>query len=329
MDEFGDHVMSCRSHCKTALSNKIRDGLCTLLKPICKTVKLISTEAMMDTEKPRVVSKMPTIRPFDFSILFDHMTHETAWRCQLRMLGFDVVCVSSKPCRITTTETARKKELKLRLRDGEKGKFCRRGKTCSETGITLTGDEIMKEIIEDDMALIPVSVSPHGHLGSLFERFLYGKDAMEIPEYCDTRTHAAAADRVARSPKVPRAVLERADNLWRKENPNLFYGDSYRAMTPTIYFEQQLGLVISSAVSSHIIRAHNKNKRKPPVQCGVDKECKCEKPLNSSDDTSSCQNCSVSTPPGPLRGLSRAGNHIFYTYRVGDRTLMTDGPGIA
>ena len=166
MDAYGDHVLSCRSHCKTPLHNKIRDGLFSLLKELCKTVKLISGDTMVCKEKPRVIDKIPTIRPFDLAILFDHMLDETAWRSTLKILGFDVVVVPSKPTRVTPTRAARKNELKLRLSDGEKGKFCRRGKTCKETQITLTGDEIIGEIISDGMVLVPISVSPHGHVGA-------------------------------------------------------------------------------------------------------------------------------------------------------------------
>ena len=66
--------------------------------------------------------------------------------------------------------------------------------------------------------------------------------------------------------------------------------------TPTTYFDQHLGLVISTAVSSHIIRAHNKNKTKKPILCLVDKECACE---GKPDEPVLCQGCSVSPPPGP------------------------------
>ena len=92
------------------------------------------------------------------------------------MLGFDVVCVPSKPTLSTKTEAAHKKETKLCLRTGAKGKFCCNGKTCKETGITLTGDEIIGEIIRENMALLPVSFSAHGRLESLIEHFLYGTD---------------------------------------------------------------------------------------------------------------------------------------------------------
>ena len=178
---------------------------------------------------------------------------------------------------------------------GEREKFCRKGKTCKDTGagVTLTGDEIIGEITKDNMALIPIAISPHGRIGSLFERFIYGTDAIRQPPFPPDRKQASAADRVARSPKVPRAILQRADKLWREANPDIHYGDAHNAMTPTRYFDQQLGLVISTAISSHILRAHNKNKTKPPIQCHVSKECQCEY------DTNSNQGCLLSSPNGP------------------------------
>ena len=115
-----------------------------------------------------------------------------------------------------------------------------------------------------------------------------------MADYAESRIHAAAADRVARSPKVPRAILEKADKIWRKENPNLHYGGSYRAMTPSVYFDQQLGLTISTAISSHIIRAYNKNKSKAPIQCLIDVECNCERSETDCQET-----CLGSTPTSP------------------------------
>ena len=123
MDQFGDHVLSCRNHCKTPLSNKIRDGLFEILKPICKTVKLISQENMVDKERPRVVTKLPRIRPFDLSILLDHMLDEHAWRCSLKMIGFDVTVIPSTPTRSTATEAARKKRIKIALADRREGQI--------------------------------------------------------------------------------------------------------------------------------------------------------------------------------------------------------------
>ena len=122
---------------------------------------------------------------------------------------------------------------------------------------------------------------------------LYGTDALPPrPDFMDDRPHAAAAWRVATSPVVPRGILERADTIWRSQHPNKFYGDSHRATTPSMWFNKQLGLVISTSVSAHLIRAHNKNKSKKPVQCGADKDCPCD---HHNDRV--CQPCTIPTSP--------------------------------
>mmetsp|Transcript_21517 Transcript_21517/g.45501 ORF Transcript_21517/g.45501 Transcript_21517/m.45501 type:complete len:227 (+) Transcript_21517:1667-2347(+) len=105
--------------------------------------------------------------------------------------------------------------------------------------------------------------------------FLYGIDAIPPPNFPDDRQNAAKADRLARSAKVPRALLPRANDLWRKDNPDFHYGDSYKTMNPQTFFEHEAGLVISTAFSSHLLRAHNKNRKLKPIRCGIDKECKC------------------------------------------------------
>ena len=62
------------------------------------------------------------------------------------------------------------------------------------------------------MRFIPISISPHGHPGSLFERFMYGTETIPITtNFTDRRPNAEAeaASRVARSHKVPSGVLPR------------------------------------------------------------------------------------------------------------------------
>src|SRR5210317_750893 len=152
----------------------------------------------------------------------------------------------------------------LYLCKGEKSKFQRRGYKTDrggETMMTRTGDQIIGEILEQNMALLPIAISPHGHLGSLFERFLYGSDAMPLPDFKSNRPNAKTAAKLATSSRhVPRGVLKRANDIWKAEHPDTFYGNSYKAMNPWTYFDQELGLVISTAISSHLLRAHNKNK---------------------------------------------------------------------
>ena len=60
-------------------------------------VKLTSSEAMVEREPPEVIPELPRLRPFDISILFDHMLGEDVWRSDLKMLGIDSTTVP--PCR--------------------------------------------------------------------------------------------------------------------------------------------------------------------------------------------------------------------------------------
>ena len=180
MDQFGDHCLSCRRHCITPMHNSIRDGLWKLFQEYFTLLNLTTTTAGVEKETPNVISLLPGLRPFDISVLFDHLTGESTWRSPITKLGFDVTIVSSKPKFSTQTKAARKQEYKLRLREGEKGKFQRKKKTDRRTNITLSGDEIMEYLLDHGMVLLPLAITPHGHLGTFFERFLYGNQNLMI-----------------------------------------------------------------------------------------------------------------------------------------------------
>ena len=62
---------------------------------------------------------------------------------------------------------------------------------------------------------------------------------------------------------MPRGVLERANNIWRHEHPDEFFGYSYKAMDPKTYAVQQLGLISSTAIANHILRSYGKAKSRP------------------------------------------------------------------
>ena len=69
---------------------------------------------------------------------------------------------------------------------------------------------------------------------------------------------------MARSTKVPFGILKRANEIWRTEHSEEFYGFSYKAMDPLSYAEQQLGLITTTAIANHILRAYRKVTSRPP-----------------------------------------------------------------
>ena len=150
------------------------------------------------------------------------------------------------------------------MRDGEKEKFCRKGHTEKGTNLTLSGDEVIGKVLKTNNALIPVTVTEFGHFGSLFERFLFGKEAMKIPNFRNNQKNSKQAAALARSVKVPFGILKRANEIWRTKHSEEFYGFSYKAMDPLSYAEQQLGLITITAIANHIQRAYRKVKSQPP-----------------------------------------------------------------
>ena len=136
MDRFGDHSLSCNRHCKGPLhdDDKIRDGLLPLLQDLLKQVHLIDAAAAVDKEPAHIVPELPASRPFDLSVTLAHHLGVRTWRTPIFRIGFDVTVVGARPLAqtrnlplLTGSQAARNKELKLRLRAGERKKFQRQG----------------------------------------------------------------------------------------------------------------------------------------------------------------------------------------------------------
>eukprot|EP00956_Cyclotella_meneghiniana_P005411 scaffold6804_cov57-Cyclotella_meneghiniana.AAC.14 len=179
LDPYGDHCLGCTDNHKTAASDCIRDEIVMILKRILPLVQLIRQQSQVETEPTKIIKDLPKQRPFDLAFRVEHSTTEQMRRCPLSRIGFDVTLIHSnisssditKDCDLLDND-----EPSARLRDlGEKKKFERpRGGTNNVTGVTLTGDEAIGQIIDNNQALIPIAIGPFGEIGDLFMRFLYG-----------------------------------------------------------------------------------------------------------------------------------------------------------
>ena len=115
--------------------------------------------------------------------------------------------ISSNDKKTPTLRAAPNNNIHLRLQAGEKKKFERvNGGTNKRTKVTLTDDQIIGDLYNQNMALIPLPVSPYGLFGSIFHRFLYGTDAFPLPDLMAKRSISGA---------VPRGILFHANKLWR------------------------------------------------------------------------------------------------------------------
>eukprot|EP00956_Cyclotella_meneghiniana_P001063 scaffold1261_cov50-Cyclotella_meneghiniana.AAC.4 len=185
------------------------------------------------------------------------------WRCPLSHIGFDVTLIHSnisssditKDCDLLNND-----EPSALLRDlGEKKKFeSPRGGINNVTGVTLTGDQAIGQIININQALIPIAIGPFGEIGELFMRFLYlyGTAPRSLPKISSSKPNTQRALDLAISNKVPSNILGRAKDVWSHIEHLEFFDGSYLAGNPQIWAEQQLGLACVTQLGRHILRSY-------------------------------------------------------------------------
>ena len=130
----------------------------------------------------------------------------------------------------------------------------RQGTSNPSTQASLTGDQIIGELIRLTTLLIPAAISPHGRWGPLFHLFLFGTLAVEQKPFPLWRPNTSRMYRRITNHPCPRGIVPLAATQWkRKRHPGqLFYGHTYTAPTPKEYLLQKLGLVISNAIAIHV-----------------------------------------------------------------------------
>jgi hypothetical protein len=178
-------------------------------------------------------------------------------RCKLRKIGFDIVLCHSDTCPSPSCggSDAKSHNIVTSLLTAEKNKF-QRGKsrnsaiTCKQTGITLSGDEIIGQLYNSNMQLIPFAISPLGLFGPTMNTFLYGIDPMTHAIEPRLFPHASKMAKRSISNAVPSNILHRANEIWRTKHPNKFFGGSYKSPDPLTYVTQQFGSKVCFANGS-------------------------------------------------------------------------------
>ena len=95
----------------------------------------------------------------DMSFNVSHSTGDSCFRCPLDKIGFDMTCIHNDICPDPTIPIAQYNNLNLQLEEGEQNKFQRsRGGTDPLTKESLSGDQIIGEIIDNNMALLPMAI---------------------------------------------------------------------------------------------------------------------------------------------------------------------------
>ena len=263
-DTKGDHLFQC-SHLskqiKTKMHNKWRDMWCKTMETLIPFIQLTDSKIGKETTGLVRSIKKSNIKPFDTHFNLPLVSNEGHFRCKLSKIGFDMVTCNSDTCPSPSRggSNAKSNNIVASLLSAEKSKFQRgRGSNTSRTDsssqITLTGEQIIGELFDDNMQLLPFAISPLGLFGPTINYFLYGtpppKD-YKILHNIDKSKFPNASNMARQAfTKTPSNILGQADSIWKKKQRNYHYGGSYKSPDPSTYYTQIFGRTICKANGS-------------------------------------------------------------------------------
>ena len=156
------------------------------------------------------------------------------------------------------------------------------------------GSRIIGDLLDLNMVLIPLAVSPRGRWGNMFHTFLFGPRALFNP---NTANAARMYHRATTAP-APIGLLPHAFHRWKhtRSEHHIFYGHSHTAPTPKEYALQKLGLVITNALALHLRDAKRGSLKLAPPPGFSTSQIDSSPQMDSTDNFSD----SVSVEPLPV-----------------------------
>ena len=197
MTALGDHAFCCVSNNKKMAHNMQRDGFARALqRPLALTGDILPT-AKLETKKPNTVRSNPNLRPLDFMFNPDPaVAMATTGACPYATVGMDntiVRPVAPSPLRtpgsvIKNVTAAAKRHLQV----AERKKLQRDRLTDPVTGNPVNDKQVIRELMERGIVLIPVAVDPHSRWGPMMQNFHFHHTPRTHIRFGADRTRAAA-----------------------------------------------------------------------------------------------------------------------------------------
>jgi hypothetical protein len=139
----------------------------------------------------------------------------------------------------------------------ERRKLARTTKPATATTPPVHGDEVIGELYNKNIVLIPITIDPFARFGPMFQSFLTSTESRPQEPWFTThrnnkfnRPYVNLMYERASKPPSTLGILTSADFFWKQSGSptrRTFYGNSYTAPTPSIHTIKQLGLAISKS----------------------------------------------------------------------------------
>ena len=253
-DKKGDHLFQCSKIGKktnTKMHDKWNLSWQEKMNRLMPLIKLSDSKAMK--EQTGLVKSLQgsRVRPFDTHINLPTVSDDGHFRCKLQKIGFDMILCNSDTCPPPSRggSDAKSNSIITSLITAEKSKFQRgkainKARTCHATGITISGEEIIRELFASKQQLLPFAISPLGLFGPTINKFLFGKTIQSTNFHNINSTSFPNAFKMAKralSNEVPSNILGRANEIWRRQHPTENFGRSYKSPDPETYYSQMFG----------------------------------------------------------------------------------------
>ena len=149
------------------------------------------------------------------------------------------------------------------MQNYERRKFRRGPEKDSSTGLEVSGDSVLGEILQANAVMMPWAICPHGGFGPILKNFLFHHDPFIHQVFDHSRPNATIMYSKATSHPTPVGILQTANAVWSRTADRRFFGHSYTAPTPIEHTLQQLGLGLTKAFALHHKLALRKQGARP------------------------------------------------------------------
>ena len=152
------------------------------------------------------------------------------------------------------------------LQKKERLKLVREDAGDSDAANSTSGEEIIGELIQKGIILMPWAIDPHGKWGPVLENFLFNCEPRQHPLFEPTQSsplrrntpNAKLMYQLSMNPPSPVGVVTTACIKWKRARTRRFFGHSHTAPTPKEYLLGELGLGITKALAVHLRISHRK-----------------------------------------------------------------------
>ena len=259
-DCYGDHAFCCVKNNKKMAHNFIRDGWASCLQSLLATAGYILPTSTLETETPNLVSDSSTF-PLDISFNPDPSPSPfSPPPCPYPIVGADITIAPPPPASdfsesvdvCETVTAAAEKHLQTK----ERQKLMRSNRVNPTTLEVIDGDNVIRQLVQAMIIMIPFAIDPHGRWGPMTHNFLFG----HTPRRHMTFSRQSATDMYSRAYRhpCPLAIIPTASAVWKHTKDRQFFGHSYTAPTPREHALGQLGLVLTKAYGLHLRNATRK-----------------------------------------------------------------------